>query len=50
MKKKYIKKILKLYPNIAKGRKNFDFFEERIQKNLALSKDYKKKLENRQIY
>tara|TARA_X000000368_G_scaffold375019_1_gene327145 strand:- start:447 stop:599 length:153 start_codon:yes stop_codon:yes gene_type:complete len=50
MKKKYIKKILKLFPDIAKGRKNFDFFEDRVQRNLALSKKYQKKLENKKIY
>jgi len=43
MKKKYIEKILKMFPNIASGRKNFVYFESRIKKNLALAKRYLKK-------
>ena len=50
MKKNYIKKILKIFPYIASGRKNFDFYEKRIKKNLDLTKKYqnKKRLTNNQ--
>ena len=42
----YIKIILKIFPNIASGRKNFKYFEKRIKKNLILTHKYnaKKKL------
>ena len=40
MKQKYIKIILKEFPNIASGRKNFKYFEKRIQKNLSLTYKY----------
>ena len=43
MKKNYIKSILKKFPDIAKGRKNFKYFEMRIKKNLILTKNYFKK-------
>ena len=36
----YIKIILKKFPNIASGRKNFKYFEKRIRKNLMLTKKY----------
>ena len=39
----YIKKILKLFPDIASGRKNFKFFDIRIKKNLILSYKYQAK-------
>ena len=42
MKLNYIKIILKTFPNIASGRKNFKFFEKRIKKNLILTKKYLK--------
>lgn len=42
MKKNYIKILLKKYPDIASGRKNFKFFEKRIQKNLILTYKYYK--------
>ena len=42
MKLNYIKIILKNFPNIASGRKNFKFFEKRIKKNLILTKKYLK--------
>ncbi len=50
MKKNYIKKILKIFPHIASGRKNFDFYEKRIKKNLDLTRKYqnKKRLTNNQ--
>ena len=40
MAQNYIKKILKIFPNIASGRKNFKYFEERIKKNLILTHKY----------
>ena len=42
MKKIYISKLIKLYPKIASGRKNFDDHEKRIQKNIKLLKNYNK--------
>ena len=38
----YIRIILKKFPNIASGRKNFKYFEKRIKKNLKLTKKYLK--------
>ena len=43
MKKNYIKMLLKIFPNIASGRKNFEYFESRIKKNILLSKKHSKK-------
>ena len=43
MKKDYIKAILKIFPDISSGRKNFKFFENRIKQNLVLTKKYQKK-------
>ena len=40
MAQNYIKKILKTFPNIASGRKNFKYFENRVKKNLILTKKY----------
>ena len=40
MAQNYIKKILKTFPNIASGRKNFEYFEKRIKKNLILTHKY----------
>jgi len=40
MKSNYIKILLKKFPGIASGRKNFKYFEKRIQKNLLLSQKY----------
>lgn len=37
---KYIKKILKKYPNISSGRKNFKEHHYRIIKTLKLIKEY----------
>ena len=42
MKFNYIRDVLKKFPNIASGRKNFKFFEKRVKKNLLLSKKYLK--------
>jgi hypothetical protein len=43
MKKNYINILLKMFPDIASGRKNFKYFESRIKKNLALTSKYSKK-------
>ena len=40
MKKNYIREIIKKFPNIASGRKNFKHFEKRIKKNLVLTNKY----------
>ncbi len=40
MKNNYITSIIKKFPNIASGRKNFKYFEKRIIKNLILTKKY----------
>ena len=40
MKKNYIKELIKKFPDIASGRKNFGYFELRIQKNIALVNKY----------
>ena len=42
----YIKLILKKFPNIASGRKNFKYFDDRIKKNLILTKKY---FENKKV-
>lgn len=42
-KKSYISKLLKKYPKIASGRKNFKEFEKRIQRNIELTRVYSKK-------
>ena len=49
MAQNYINKILKIFPDIASGRKNFKYFEKRINKNLILTHKYqiKKKLLNK---
>ena len=39
---KYLKILIKQYPKIISGRKNYEFFEKRIQKNLELVKKYKR--------
>ena len=36
----YIRLILKKFPNIASGRKNFKYFDKRVKKNLILTKKY----------
>ena len=43
MRLNYIRIILKKFPNIASGRKNFKYFEKRVKKNLILTKKYLKK-------
>ena len=37
---KYLKILVKQYPEIISGRKNYSFFEKRILKNLRLIKKY----------
>lgn len=41
MKIDYIKALLKKFPDIASGRKNFKYFEKRINTNIKLTKKYK---------
>ena len=41
--KKYIIEILNQYPEISFGRKNHEYFEERLIKNYSLVKNYYKK-------
>ena len=43
MKNNYIKALLRKFPNIASGRKNFSFYEKRIKKTLILTDKYLKK-------
>ena len=43
MKKNYINILLKMFPDIASGRKNFKYFEKKKKKNLALTSKYSKK-------
>ena len=45
MTKKYINELLKMFPNIASGRKNFTHFEKRIKQNLKITNEYKKKIQ-----
>lgn len=39
----YIRLILRKFPTIASGRKNFKYFNKRVKKNLLLTKNYLKK-------
>ena len=41
--KKYVLEIINLYPQIVSGRKNIKQFEERLQKNISITKKYFKK-------
>ena len=43
MSEKYIKYIIKMFPHIASGRKNFKYFEFRIRQNIKLTHQYIKK-------
>jgi hypothetical protein len=45
MTKKYISELLKTFPDIASGRKNFNYFEKRIKQNLKITSKYKKKIQ-----
>ena len=49
MKKNYIADLIKIFPGISSGRKNFDYFEKRIKKNLKLTKTYIKKKANKRL-
>ena len=42
----YIKDLIKEYPQIVSGRKNFKFYNDRIVKTLKLVKEYYKKTSN----
>ena len=42
----YIKDLIKKYPQIVSGRKNFKFYNDRIVKTLKLVKEYYKKASN----
>tara|TARA_Y200000002_G_C22515381_1_gene593164 strand:- start:391 stop:543 length:153 start_codon:yes stop_codon:yes gene_type:complete len=43
MTKNYIVALLKMFPNIASGRKNFIYFEKRVNQNLKITNEYKEK-------
>ena len=45
MAKNYIRELLKMFPDIASGRKNFVYFEKRIKNNLKITNEYRKKLQ-----
>ena len=45
MRLNYIRVILKKFPNIASGRKNFKYFEKRIKEKLKITNKYKKKIQ-----
>ena len=47
MKKNYIAALNKKFPDISGGRKNFDFFERRVNKNIKLTKIYINKKTNK---
>ena len=38
MKNNYIKKLLKLFPNVASGRKNFENYDKRVKKKYRVNK------------
>ena len=44
---KYLYDILRYYPNIGSGRKNYSAHYKRILKNIFLSKIYAKKLQTK---
>jgi hypothetical protein len=45
MTKNYVNELLKMFPDIASGRKNFKYFEKRIKKNLKITNKYKEKIQ-----
>jgi hypothetical protein len=49
MKKNYVAALIKIFPDISSGRKNFDFFERRIKKNIKLTNVYIKKKTNKNL-
>ena len=36
----YLTKLIKKYPNISSGRKNYQFFYERLQKHMLIIKKF----------
>ena len=42
----YIKDLIKKFPQIVSGRKNFKFYNDRIDKTLKLVEEYYKKTNN----
>ena len=44
--KKYVLEILELYPQISSGRKNILQYEERLKKNISITKNYLKKIKH----
>ena len=49
---KYLHEILRYYPNIGSGRKNYSVHRKRVLKNILLSKIYAKNktLNNKNLY
>ena len=47
MTKNYIAHLIKTFPDISSGRKNFALFEKRIKKNIKLTKIYTNKKTNK---
>lgn len=45
MLKKYLLEIIKEFPSIKSGRKNYIYFERRINKNIFLTKKAKEELD-----
>ena len=45
MLKKYLVEIIKEFPSIKSGRKNYIYFERRINKNIFLTKKAKEELD-----
>ena len=45
MTKKYISDLLKMFPDIASGRKNFKYFEKRVNLNLKITNEYREKIQ-----
>ncbi len=45
MTKNYVLELLKMFPNIASGRKNFKKFEKRIKENLKITNKHRKKIQ-----
>jgi hypothetical protein len=43
--KNYIRELLKIFPDIASGRRNFKYFEKRIKKNLKITNKYRKNIQ-----
>ena len=45
MTKRYISEILKMFPDVASGRKNFKYFEKRVNLNLKITNEYREKIQ-----